>query len=148
MSARTLITRAIINALIANLDGNLPYLTNIFGNAVDRIKYWDEVNDFPFISAVAGNEVREYLPGQFKWGHLGISLKVYVRGENANEDLETLMEDIEKVIDANRQIAYDPDNPNSRTTEILITSIVTDEGLLAPYGVGEINLSVQYQVLI
>jgi hypothetical protein len=29
----------------------------------------------------------------------------------------------------------------------LITSITTDEGLLAPYAVGEINLQVRYQIM-
>jgi hypothetical protein len=148
MSARTLICAALVNALKTQINGVAPYTTNLFSNALDSLKYWDELNDFPFICAVAGNEVREYLPGQFKWGHLGISLKVYVRSETSGADLENLMEDIERVVDSNRQIAYDPANPSRRTTEVLITSIITDEGLLAPYGIGEINIKVQYQVLI
>ena len=35
---------------------------------------------------------------------------------------------------------------NKSLAEILVTSIITDEGILAPYGIGEINLKVQYQV--
>jgi hypothetical protein len=54
-----------------------------------------------------------------------------------------LIEDLERCIDANRVLQYDVDN-NLETTEILIQSITTDEGLLAPYGVGEINLEVRY----
>ena len=148
MSARTLITLALVNALKTQINGTVPYKIDLVNNAIDRLKYWDEINDFPFICAVAGNEVREYLPGQFKWGHLGISLKIYVKSEDSNAELENLLEDVERVIDSNRQIAYDPSNPNLRTTEILISSIVTDEGLLAPYGIGEINIKVQYQVLV
>jgi hypothetical protein len=29
----------------------------------------------------------------------------------------------------------------------MVTSITTDEGLLAPYGVGEINLQVRYPIM-
>jgi hypothetical protein len=39
------------------------------------------------------------------------------------------------------------DETGAETTEILITSITTDEGLLAPYGVGEINLQVRYALV-
>ena len=60
---------------------------------------------------------------------------------------ERLLEDVEKVIDTNRTLVYDVSTPAAQTTEILINSIVTDEGLLEPYGVGEVNISVQYPVL-
>jgi hypothetical protein len=36
---------------------------------------------------------------------------------------------------------------NYETTEILVVSITTDEGLLQPYAVGEINLQVRYQIM-
>ena len=108
--------------------------------------FWDEVNDFPSVYATPGAEYREYLPAQFAWGYLGISLKIYTKGEDAQEELETLLEDLENCIDANRVLVYDANN-NYETTEILIQSITTDEGLLAPYAVGEINLQVRYQVM-
>ena len=92
-----------------------------------------------------GNEQREYLPGDFKWGFLNISVKVYVRSEDeSQEQLEALLADIETFVDANRVLKYNVDDPSLETTEILIQSITTDEGLLAPYGVGEINLEVRY----
>jgi len=69
---------------------------------------------------------------------------VYVRSESeAQQLLEDLLDDLENVIDANRVLVYDITN-NLSTTEILIQSITTDEGLLNPYGVGEINLQVRY----
>jgi hypothetical protein len=42
-------------------------------------------------------------------------------------------------------LTYDDVN-NLETTEILVVSITTDEGLLAPYAVGEINLQVRYEL--
>jgi hypothetical protein len=126
------------------IDGNAPYNSDLFDNSYPKLKFWDEVQDFPCVYLTAGTEIREYLPGDFTWGFLNISVKVYVRSENeAQQQLEDLINDLEIVIDANRVLVYDTTNSLS-TTEILIQSITTDEGLLAPYGVGEINLQVRY----
>jgi hypothetical protein len=145
MSARASITNALVDVL-KDIDGTGVYQTNIFGNVENKLRFWDELNDFPHICVVPGSESREYLPSDFKWGFLNISLKLYTKSEEPLVELEKLLEDVENVVDSNRALIYDVET-NSRTTEILISSIVTDEGLLAPYGVGEINLQVRYQVL-
>lgn len=146
MSVRTSIVKALAEKL-KGIDGSGTYKTNISENAYPKLKFWDEVNDFPSIYMSAGSESREYLPGSFKWAFLGISLKLYVRGEDPAQQLEELLEDVEKVIDANRTLVYDATIPGAQTVEILINSIVTDEGLLEPHGVGEVNITVQYPVL-
>jgi hypothetical protein len=129
------------------IDGTGSYKTDIFGNSYPKLKFWDEVQDFPCVYLTAGTEVREYMPSDFTWGFLNISVKVYVRSESeAQQQLENLLDDIENVLDANRVLVYDTTN-NFSTTEILIQSITTDEGLLAPYGVGEINLQVRYALV-
>lgn len=145
MTKRTAITKALVEKLKTNLDG-VAYTSNIFGNAYPKIKFWDEVEDFPCIYATPGSESREYMPSDFIWGYLGISLKLYCRGEFAQEDLEQLLQDVEDVVDANRVLVYDVTN-GYETTEILLTSITTDEGLLAPYAIGEINLQVRYVIM-
>jgi hypothetical protein len=76
---------------------------------------------------------------------MGISLKLYCKGETSQEQLEQLLYDVETVVDKNRVLVYD--SAGHQTTEILITSITTDEGLLAPYAIGEINLQVRYQII-
>ncbi len=146
MSVRTSIANALVEKLKL-IDGTGTFKTNIYGNAYPKLKFWDEVNDFPSIYMSTGSETREYLPSAFKWGFLNISLKLYVKNEDPAQELENLLEDVEKVIDSNRILVYDSITPGAQTTEILINSIVTDEGLLAPYGVGEINITVQYPVL-
>lgn len=145
MSRRSSIVKAITEKL-NQIDGNAPYKTNLYGNAYPFLKFWDECRDYPSIYVSAGSETRDYHPAQFAWGFLGISLKVYCKGDDAQILLENLLEDIEKVIEANRDLVYDVEN-NYSTTEILITSITTDEGLLQPYAVGEINLQVRYQIM-
>ena len=146
MSVRASIASALAEKLKL-INGEAPYTSNVFNNAYPKLKFWDEVMDFPAIYMSTGSETRDYHPGGFKWGFLGISLKLYVKGEDPATELENLLEDVERVIDANRSLVYDTETAGAQTTEILINSIVTDEGLLEPYGVGEVNITVQYPVL-
>ena len=145
MSKRTSIVRALAEKFKL-INGQAPYQTNLFQNAYPKLKFWDEVEDFPAVYITPGSEMREYLPGDFAWGYLGVCVKVYCRGEDAQEQLEALLEDLERCVDANRVLVYDAVKAYE-TTEILIQSITTDEGLLAPYAVGEINLQVRYQTM-
>lgn len=140
MSKRASICKALAEKL-KTIDGTGVYKTNIYSNAFPFLKFWDEVQNFPSIYMSPGSEYREYLPGDFKWAFLSVSLKVYCNGEDSTTQLEQLLEDIETCIDANIVLEY---SPGMETTEILITSIVTDEGLLAPYAVGEINVQIRY----
>ena len=129
------------------IDGNPPYITNLYDNSFAKLKFWDEIQDFPSVYLSPGTETRDSLPSDFTWGFLRVCVKVYCKSEDqAQEQLEQLLSDLETCIDANRRLVYDTDN-NHETTEILIDSITTDEGLLAPYAVGEINLQVRYQVM-
>lgn len=145
MSRRTSILTALASKFQILLDGN-TYPSNVYGNAYPKLKFWDEVNDFPSIYMSPGGEYRQYELGGFAWGFLTVSIKAYTRGEDAQMQLEQLLEDIESVVDSNRSIMYDTTR-NYETTEILIVSITTDEGLLQPYAVGEINLQVRYQIM-
>ena len=144
MSRRTSILKDLAEKLKL-LDGT-NYDSNIYGNAYPKLKFWDEVNDFPSIYMSPGTEVRDYQLSGFAWGLLGISIKIYCRGDSAQEQLEQLLDDVEKVLDTNRALIYNDAN-NHETTEILIASVTTDEGLLVPFAVGEINLQVRYQVM-
>lgn len=145
MSKRTSIIKALSDKF-NEIDGQAPYTINLYNNSYPKLKFWDEVEDFPSVYLTPGSEQRDYLPGNFTWGFLGVSVKVYCRGEDAQQQLESLLEDLETCIDANRVLVYDSTNAHE-TTEILIQSITTDEGLLAPYAVGEINLQVRYAIM-
>lgn len=142
MSKRTSIVNALVTKL-KGINGTAPYSSNLFNNAYPFLKFWDEIADFPAIYIVPGTETREYHPSSFTWAYLYLSVKVYTHGEEAQSTLETLLEDIEHCVNQNRVLVYDTVN-NYETTEILIQSITTDEGLLAPFAVGEINLLVRY----
>lgn len=144
MSARS----GIVNALVEKLKevkGQEPYKSNLYDNVIPKLKFWDEVNDYPFVCVVAAGETREYLPANFKWGFLSINIKVYVRDENSIDALEKVLADIETVIDANQELVFA--DGTRQTEEVNITSIKTDEGLLDPLGIADISLVVRYQVL-
>ena len=146
MTRRTSIIKALTEK-IKLINGTGIYKTDLGDNAFPKLKFWDEVQDFPCVYMSPGTELREYHPSNFTWGYLNISVKAYVRSEDeSQEQLEDLLDDLENVINANRELVYDTTN-NLQTTEILIQSITTDEGLLKPYGVGEINLQVRYALV-
>lgn len=146
MSGRTSIVEALVEKFKTELNGTGPYTTNLYGNCKAVNKFWDEVNDYPYVCVVGGQEQREYLPSSFQWGFYSISIKLYVKKEEPQEELEQLISDIELVLKNTIVLTYGT-LPGQETADIRITSIITDEGLLVPYGVGEINLIVQYQVL-
>jgi len=143
MSKRNSITKALAEKL-KTIDGTAPYTSNLYDNSYAKLKFWDEIQDFPAVYLVPGTEVREYHPADFTWCYLNIAVKVYVKNQDDPQfELETLLHDLETCINDNRVLVYDQAN-SLETTEILIQSIMTDEGLLVPYGVGEINLQVRY----
>ena len=55
------------------------------------------------------------------------------------------MEDIERIIDDNDNLVYDDSvDPNQSATSLTIGSISTDEGVIAPLGIGEMTVRVRY----
>lgn len=146
MSKRVSIVKALAE-VFKTIDGTSPYTTNLTNNSYPKLKFWDEVNDFPAVYVHPTSETRDYLPGGFAWGLLSVCVKAYVKSEEeSQEQLEALLGDLETCVDLNRNLVYDATNQYG-TTEIEIQSITTDEGLLAPYAVGEIILQVRYQIM-
>jgi len=53
--------------------------------------------------------------------------------------------DLERIIDESDSLVYDDSvDPNLQTTSMTIQSITTDEGVIAPLGIGEIIVEVRY----
>lgn len=150
MATRTYVTRrqAIVNALVDKLkgiDGNGEYLTNLFNNVHPRLKFWDEIEEFPAVHLNAGSETREYQGGGYKDRFMSVTLRCYVTSEDAVEDLDKLLEDVEVVLEDNSRLEYiDRKGATQYTHQITIISIDTDEGVLEPYGVGEMTIEVRY----
>ena len=141
--------RKIVDALVEKIkliNGQHPYNSNVFNNVSGKLKFLDEIEEYPKVCIVAGDEVREYQTAGFKWRFLTLSIRAYVRNEeDAQEELATLFEDIEKIIDENDALVYDTSVvPNGTTTSMTIDSLTTDEGVIAPLGIGEMLVTVRY----
>jgi hypothetical protein len=150
MASRSFTTRrlGIIAGLVDKLkdiDGTGAYLTNLNENVSPRLKFWDEVEEFPAIHLNAGSETREYQGGGHKDRYLSVTIRCYVQAEDAVEALDELLEDVETVIEDNSRLKYkDRNNADQYTQQITIVSIDTDEGVLEPLGVAEMLIEVRY----
>ena len=144
-TARKKITDALVEQ-IKGIDGNYPYNSNVFNNVHSGMIFLDQIQEYPKVCVVAGDETREYQPNEFKWRFLDLDIRVYVEDqEDPQEVLELLMEDIERVVDNNDVLIYDDTvSPNLTTTSLTIQSLTTDEGVLTPLGIGEMSVACRY----
>ena len=138
----------IVEALVEKLkgiNGAGAYLTDVNENVEPRLKFWDEIDEFPAIHLNAGSETREYQAGGYKDRYLSVTVRCYVNEEDAQRSLNALMEDVETVLEDNSFLEYvDAQNATYATQQITIVSIDTDEGVLEPLGIGEILIEVRY----
>ena len=150
MSKREYTTRrlGIVEALVNKLkdiDGRGFFMTNVNENVSPRLKFWDEVDEFPAIHLNAGPETREYQGGGYKDRFFSITVRCYVQDEDTVRALDELLEDVETVIEDNARLTYkDRNNADQHTQQITVVSISTDEGVLEPLGVGEMLIEVRY----
>ena len=144
-TARKKIVDALVER-IKGIDGNFPYNSNLFNNVHGHMVFLDQIQEYPKVCIIAGDESREYQPGQFKWRFLNLDIRVYVEDpEDPQEVLALLIEDIERVIDDNDVLTYDDTvSPNLTTTSLTLQSMSTDEGVLTPLGIGEVTIECRY----
>jgi len=140
--------RAIVEALAVELEqinGMNPFRTAV-STVERRLKFWDEVVEFPAIHIGAGTETREYDGGGFRFRFLRITVRCYVSDDNdVIEALEELLEDVETVLEDKDPLTYyDSTGASHSTVQTTIGTVDTDEGVLEPLGVGEITLEIRY----
>jgi hypothetical protein len=128
-----------IDGGVSTFDSSYTYQVNLFDNVFRRLKFLDEINDFPSVYLQAGTENRIYDTKGLTTSTLDIMLRVYVHTETAVEELESTMQDIEFVI-------YNMDTEKYGMMDVQVSTMSTDEGLLDPYGIGEVGVTVQYDV--
>ena len=138
----------IINALVEKLEdinGTGSFLSDVAGNVSPRLKFWDEVEEFHAIHLNAGSESRDYQGGGYKDRFLSVTVRCYVQDEDSVLALDELLEDVETVLETNSRLAYkDRTGATQYTQQITIVSLDTDEGVLEPLGVGELQIEVRY----
>lgn len=152
MSRRTSISKGLVERIKTELDGTKTdlYYTNMYGNVSEKVYKFEEISEFPYIGVQAGTETFEYQPSGQKWNFLGMSLFIYVKGEeDAQEQLETIIEDLKTIIDSEYEIPYTITKPDGSTldataTDARMNSVDTDEGIFAPFGFAEIQITIRY----
>jgi len=143
-SRRTNIAEALATKL-KDIDGSGAFLSDVANNVHPQLKFWDEIEDFPAIHLNAGSETREYQAGGYKDRFLSITVRCYVNEDDAQQALNSLMEDVETVIEENSNLQYfDKQNNEFNCQQITVISIDTDEGVLEPLGIGEMLIEVRY----
>jgi hypothetical protein len=128
-----------IDGNASSFDSSYTYQVNLFDNVFRRLKFLDEINDFPSVYLQAGTEDRVYQSKGLTTSTLDLMIRVYVHTEDAVETLESTMQDIEFVI-------YNMDTEQYGIMDVQVGSMSTDEGLLDPYGIGEVGVTVSYDV--
>ena len=126
-----------INGEVSTYDASYTYSSDLSNNVFRRLKFIDEVNDFPAIYVSAGTEVRTYNTSGMTTADLDISIRCYINSEESLDALESIFNDIEHIL-------YRLNSPENEILEITIQDLSTDEGLIAPLGIGEISINVEY----
>jgi hypothetical protein len=138
---------SVINGFVSHLEkvNGTGKFKSAIAEVSPRIKFWDEVTEFPAVHVSAGAETRQYLGGGEKFRFLTLTFRCYVNEEDSVTALEKLLEDVETIIEDENPLTYtDPLGNTVSTIQHSIVSIDTDEGVLEPLGIGEIIVEVQY----
>ena len=139
----------IINLLVTELkkidggtsdfDSDNTFNTNLSNNVERKIRFLDEVNDFQSLYLAAGTEIRDFNSQNLTTATLDATIRAYVFSDDESQDkMDDLIQDIEHVI---YRIG---DNSDKGIQEISISNISVDEGLFAPYGLSEIEVTIDY----
>lgn len=142
MSRRHDLLMALVKVFKDNLNG-VDYNSNLYNNIHHEIDFWDEVEQYPYLAINLGSELREYEPSGVKWGYIELTIRMYIREETPNDSLNELLEDVEDIIDRNNNLEY---QENVKLVEIQVQTIVTDEGVMAPLGIGELKAQIRYEL--
>ena len=128
-----------IDGAESSFDSDYTYNVNLYNNVERKIKFLDEVNDFPSVYIAAGTEIRDFNSQSLTTATLDATIRAYVFSDDESQDkIDDLIQDIEHVI---YRIG---DNSDKGIQEISISNISNDEGLFAPYGLGEIEITIDY----
>ena len=71
--------------LFEKIDGGDGYKSDLSGSIEPRMKFWDEVDEFPALHLNAGSETREYRTAGVRDRFLSVTIRCYVQEEDAQE---------------------------------------------------------------
>jgi len=101
------------------------------------LRFLHEITNFPSFYVHATAERRQHVGAGVIYGVLSMAIRGYAWSDNI-DDVDTYCREIETAVqtfrDANRQIIED----------VYVNSVSTDEGLLEPYGVVDLQVDIIY----
>ena len=108
MSTRTYTSRRanILRSLdekLKDIDGSGAFLSDLQNNVHPRLKFWDEVVEFPAIHLNAGAETRQYQAGGYKDRFLSVTVRCYVQDEEDSE-MQTMLLTQQKALQGQFQV--------------------------------------------
>jgi len=133
----------LIDGTQSPLDNNYDFEIDLHGNVYRGFSFIDEINDFPSIFVVAGDEERIYETVGTTESNLEILIRCYIydyEEELVNEQVTLLQRDIEHII-----YNLPRTHTNLEIKDTIIERINTDEGLLSPYGIVEVLVRVTFE---
>jgi hypothetical protein len=129
-----------INGRVSPYDAAYSFKTSVHNNVYRGLKYLDEINDFPSIYVTSGREVRKFNTNNNTEARVETTLRCYMYGDDVVNQINDLIQDVEHVI---YNLTFDP---SLQVFDISIITILTDSGLLRPYGMVEIFLSTRFEI--
>ena len=131
--------------IIEGLVGHLGTNTDVHANNVYRTyKYMHDLNDFPAITFIPNREDRDHFGDGQAHGILAIQLRCYVYdGDTADiaGECERLADQIEDAINT-----FSAANRALEVEEARVATLRTDDGLMTPYGVADLQISILYRL--
>ena len=116
--------------------------TNLYESVTPRFIFPDDDPQLPLISFSMGQENIRYLPGAAQDRFLSVNIRAYVEDpDGTGNPIEDLIQDIETVVEQNARLAL---SDGTTVRDIRVIMIDTDQGVLAPLGLAEIQLVVEY----
>lgn len=131
----------IIEALVGHLGTNTDVHAN---NVYRKYKYMHDLNDFPAITFIPNREDRDHFGDGQVHGILAIQLRCYVYdGDTADiaDECERLADQIEDAVDT-----FSAANRALEVEEARVVTLRTDDGLMTPYGIADLQISILYRL--
>lgn len=129
-----------INGRTSPYDSTYNFKTSLHENVYRGIRFLDEINDFPSIYVSTGREVRKFNTQGNIEARVETTLRCYLYGDDTVNQINDLIQDIEHVI---YNLKF---QPALRVFDVSIITVLTDSGLLIPYGMAEIFLSTRFEI--
>ena len=127
----------IVNRLVTQLE-----TISTVAKVERRYRFLDEINDFPTVTlgATPTEDYELYGDGQqLKLLRQSIRGYVYANRDDSLRESEALARDIESTVQQFESAARDLGVESAK-----VTTLLTDEGLMTPYGVAEVEVEVVY----